>query len=775
MAIDKDFVIKNGLQVNDDLIYADPSTDKVGIGTTQADKKLVVIGDSEVSQSLTVGSDISTKNANLTGILTSKDGLDVGVGGSALSVNASNKRVGINSTVPEYTLDVRGPAQSGTNAAYIFGDVEVTGSVTAANFTGQVQGGGDITLNNLVVSEVTTANNAEIYTQFNVKFAGNGTYRFEPKNNPLSIGFTANADNPTIFLNRGQNYRFELNSGGQPFYIKTQPTDDLNNIYVDGVVNNGVEVGICTFKVPYNAPNVLYYQSSIESTSAGGKIILNNDGTSTSSNDVTVSNTLTSNDQANFNNIDVSGIATFNKIEGTNNFSVSAGILTVRQDKTALIGVSTGSDRIKVDTASDTRKFNITFVESPDQESDYKKLYVDTDDRSFAYNPNNNTLFVDNIHTTGTISGVTTGSNRTLVKTFNKNRKFDISFHEESPENPYYKETFVDNEPGKFSYNPVTNKLFVEKIEAVSIAVTTLSGVSTGADKFKIVSDTQFTDNNKARILLTTVGGNSNPDETRFDNALITNTLKYNRGQGVLTANGFTGAGSTITDLNASNITSGTIGTQYLPDGNLENKGAVKLNNDVDSVLTTEAATINAVNIAITTARNVIPTGSKMLFYNAEAPTGWSRVTETGVDNSALRVVAGNQAVGGSVVISNNDFSADNLNNTNFTTIFTLRSVPLEKHTHFVASSSNAEEVNGGDAKNPISESGNRNKVIAATGTGGPDTTDESGLIFRDYTLEAAPASETANSGKTSEVGDEQNATMNFAVRYVNFLLCEKQ
>ena len=54
MAIDKDFVIKNGLQVNENLIFADPDTDKVGIGTTTANRKLVVIGDGEVSQFCTL-------------------------------------------------------------------------------------------------------------------------------------------------------------------------------------------------------------------------------------------------------------------------------------------------------------------------------------------------------------------------------------------------------------------------------------------------------------------------------------------------------------------------------------------------------------------------------------------------------------------------------------------------------------------------------------------------------------------------------------------------
>ena len=34
MAVNKNFVVKNGLEVNEDLIFASSSLDKVGIGST---------------------------------------------------------------------------------------------------------------------------------------------------------------------------------------------------------------------------------------------------------------------------------------------------------------------------------------------------------------------------------------------------------------------------------------------------------------------------------------------------------------------------------------------------------------------------------------------------------------------------------------------------------------------------------------------------------------------------------------------------------------------
>ena len=44
MAVNKNFVVKNGIEVNDDLLIADSSLGKVGIGSTLPTTTLDVIG-----------------------------------------------------------------------------------------------------------------------------------------------------------------------------------------------------------------------------------------------------------------------------------------------------------------------------------------------------------------------------------------------------------------------------------------------------------------------------------------------------------------------------------------------------------------------------------------------------------------------------------------------------------------------------------------------------------------------------------------------------------
>ena len=55
-----------------------------------------------------------------------------------LCPNKADKKIGINTTSPRYTLDVIGPVSTGTTAEYIYGDLEVTGNIKATNVFGQV-------------------------------------------------------------------------------------------------------------------------------------------------------------------------------------------------------------------------------------------------------------------------------------------------------------------------------------------------------------------------------------------------------------------------------------------------------------------------------------------------------------------------------------------------------------------------------------------------------------------------------------------------------------
>jgi len=88
--------------------------------------------------------------------------------------------------------------------------------------------------------------------------------------------------NPAITLYRGQTYEFNVNCPGDGFHIRTSDTIDyLTTLlgtpsdYNKGVTNNGIEVGKITFKVPNDAPDMLYYQSGTNINRIGSFRIAN--------------------------------------------------------------------------------------------------------------------------------------------------------------------------------------------------------------------------------------------------------------------------------------------------------------------------------------------------------------------------------------------------------------------------------------------------------------------------------------------------------------------
>ena len=671
MAIDKDFVVKNGLQVNENLIFADSDSDKVGLGTTTPNRKLVVIGNAEISSDLAVGTTITAQRGVFTGIITANDGLDIGVGGTFVSVNKLDTKIGIGSTTPVYTLDLYGPVSTGITAAYIYGDLEVTGNIKGTALSGQISAGGTVGFTNVTVDNKLIANQAEVYTKFNIEEVGSDTFRFLVAGDPPGIGFTQNTDNPEIYLQRGQNYRFDVNSGGFPFYIKSQPTADLNNLYQDGVDNNGAQVGIVTFKVPFNSPNILYYQASNVS-GMGGTIYIDNDNKTYTVGVLTVTEFLDSDTQADFEQIYVSGIGTINNLKGPD-FSVSSGILTVRQDQTALIGVSTGTDRVSLQEKSDNVSYQVPFTETLGIGSNYQNLYVDSENGQMSYNPSTNQLTVNRL--IGNVSGVATGADDINVDSKSDNTNYQVIFSDAG--DTEYTRMYIDSQSSRLIYNPSTNTLSSTNIIATTVTAG-LAGTATNADNINV---DEKSDNTDYQVLFSDNQG-AGYQRPYIDSE--SGQFKYNPSTNTLTAANIAGAGDNITNLNGSNISQGTINADRIPDASTTAQGVVQLYDTFppNSTSATTAATANLVtDVYDEVKNNVIPAGTTMLFYQSAAPTGWTKLTSQ--NNKALRVVSGTGGGTGG-------------NNT-FTSAFSNRAVPLLEHSHSAnAGNQSANHSHGG-------------------------------------------------------------------------------
>ena len=261
MAVNKNFVVKNGIEVNDDLLIADSSLGKVGIGSTIPTTTLDVVGQG-----------IKAQDGLFTGILTATSELNVGTGGTVITA-LENGLIGLGTASPEYNVHIVNPG-SGTTSLYVQGSLTVTDGLDANDIVVD----NSLTVNNINITGVATVggdanvNSEGVYLQFDVVNSGSGAYQF----NSTGIGFTQNTLNPPLYLNRGQHYRFNVNASGHPFLIKTERGTGLDNVYPNGVVNNGAQVGIVTFKVPFNAPNTLYYQCQ-NHAAMGGMMIIDSD------------------------------------------------------------------------------------------------------------------------------------------------------------------------------------------------------------------------------------------------------------------------------------------------------------------------------------------------------------------------------------------------------------------------------------------------------------------------------------------------------------------
>ena len=81
------------------------------------------------------------------------------------------------------------------------------------------------------------------------------------------------SNNPTLQVNRGETYTFNLNVTGHPFYLQTTGGGyDSASLYTGGGwLGNGQVTGSYDWTVPSDAPDSLFYQCGIHS-SMGGQI-----------------------------------------------------------------------------------------------------------------------------------------------------------------------------------------------------------------------------------------------------------------------------------------------------------------------------------------------------------------------------------------------------------------------------------------------------------------------------------------------------------------------
>ena len=88
-------------------------------------------------------------------------------------------------------------------------------------------------------------------------------------------GGLSSANNPDLYLERGQTYQFIMNAAGHGFGIQTSSgTWNNSNAYTTGITNPGADTGTITFQVPYSAPARLYYACTSGHSGMVGNIYL---------------------------------------------------------------------------------------------------------------------------------------------------------------------------------------------------------------------------------------------------------------------------------------------------------------------------------------------------------------------------------------------------------------------------------------------------------------------------------------------------------------------
>ena len=174
-------------------------------------------------------------------------------------VSSKNTTV-LSDTTPQLggNLDLNSQDITGT------GNINVTGTVTATSFSGTLNSS-DLTgalpaLDGSALTGAGTTTTAE----WTLGADGSNHYTF------TGPGVTDGATDPTIYLTRGQTYKFKNRSGGHPFRIQTSFQNTGGTAYNDGITNNAAGNGEDLYwEVRNDTPDTLYYQCTSHTNMSG--------------------------------------------------------------------------------------------------------------------------------------------------------------------------------------------------------------------------------------------------------------------------------------------------------------------------------------------------------------------------------------------------------------------------------------------------------------------------------------------------------------------------
>lgn len=331
MAVSKNFVVKNGLEVGTNTLVVDHQNLHVGIGTTIPMQALDVRGDVRFTDGA------QTNFFDVSGISTFRNDVNIGVAGSVLHADVNNGFIGIGSAIPRFALDVRsgtgvtlaaafdksisapGLTAPTINTDYLVSVASTTGSLHVFGHSGTSIGVGTDNPSQLL--------HLESDDEFEILLKRGGTSPSESRiqNNGNLLKLTNNVNGIQFITGTSlENESLYIEQSGNIGFGTTNPNTNFDfhgDINITGVSTFGGPVafssdfvvsGLSTFSGAIDANGDLDVDGHTELDN------LNVSGVSTFASAVDINNNVDIDGHTELDNLNVSGVSTF---AGTANFA----------------------------------------------------------------------------------------------------------------------------------------------------------------------------------------------------------------------------------------------------------------------------------------------------------------------------------------------------------------------------------------------------------------------------------------------------------------------